>query len=114
MVIGSLSEKRMIMVITTVDDRGLLEMIGRHLVESRLIACMQIMGPIKSIYRWKGRIEETEEWIGLMKTREDRYGQVEEEIGRLHPYEVPEIIALEIERVLPAYGEWILAETSGE
>jgi periplasmic divalent cation tolerance protein len=108
------SEKRIITVVTTLDNRDLLERIGRHLLEARLIACMQIVGPIKSTYWWKGRIEEAEEWIGLMKTGVERWGKVEEEIGRLHPYETPQILSLEIARVLPAYREWVLRETGGE
>jgi periplasmic divalent cation tolerance protein len=106
------SVERIVTVITTLDSREVLEKIGRHLIGMRLIACIQILGPVKSIYRWKGRVEETDEWMGLMKTREGCYKQVEEEIGRLHPYEVPEIAAMELDQVLPAYREWVLVETS--
>ncbi len=101
----------MINVITTVDKRETLEGIGRALLAKRLVSCIQIIGPIKSIYRWKGRLEETEEWIGLMKTRDGLYDEVEKEIRSLHPYEVPEIAAVRAERVLPEYGQWVVDET---
>ncbi len=92
----------MINVITTVDSRETLERIGRLLLEKRLVACLQILGPVRSIYRWKGQIEEAEEWIGIMKTRRELYGDVEAEIKALHPYEVPQIEAIEAVSVLPA------------
>ncbi len=102
----------MITIITTVDNRETLEGMGRELLAKRLVACMQIIGPIKSIYRWKGRLEEAEEWMGLMKTQESLYEEVEKEIRRLHPYEVPEIAAVDSRRVLPAYAQWVVDETT--
>lgn len=104
--------ERIVTVVTTLNDREVLERIGLHLVESGLVACMQIVGPVRSIYRWKGRLEQTDEWIGIMKTVETRYDAVEREIRRLHPYEVPEIGAIAMERVLPSYGEWLVAGTA--
>ena len=77
----------MINVITSVDGREALEKIGRRLLEKKLVACLQIIGPVRSVYWWKGRLEEAEEWIGVMKTRRELYGEVEEEIRALHPYE---------------------------
>ncbi len=102
----------MMNVITTVDKREILEHMARVLLEKRLISCLQIIGPIKSIYRWKGRVEEVEEWLGFMKTRDELYGDVEREIRALHPYEVPEIAGIKADRLLSSYGEWVLAETS--
>lgn len=98
-------------VITTADAREVLEQIGRSLLERRLVACVQFVGPIKSLYWWKGSMEEAEEWMAIMKTRGELYDQVEKEIRALHPYDVPEIMAIEAQRVSEAYGTWIDAET---
>jgi periplasmic divalent cation tolerance protein len=100
-------------VVTTVDKRETLEEMGRILMEKRLVACVQIVGPIKSMYWWKGSIEEAEEWIGIMKTRSERYDEVEKEVRALHPYDVPEIMALETRGILPVYEKWVLDETRG-
>ncbi len=102
-----------ITITTTTDNREALEKIGRDLLEERLIACIQIVGPIKSIYWWKGKLEENGEWLGIMKSRESLYPEVEARIRRLHSYEVPEIVAFSVERVLPSYGKWVLCETGG-
>jgi periplasmic divalent cation tolerance protein len=101
-----------ISVITTMDKRETLERMGRDLLERRLVACLQVVGPIKSLYWWKGRVEASEEWIGIMKTRRELYDRVEKEIRTLHPYEVPEIMALEADKVLDIYGKWVIEETS--
>jgi periplasmic divalent cation tolerance protein len=99
-------------VLTTVDNRETLEIIGRRLLEKRLVACLQIVGPIKSIYWWKGVLEEAEEWIGVMKTTAELYDAAEKEIKELHPYEVPEIVAVETRNVYPAYRVWVKQETT--
>jgi len=101
----------MINVVVTIDSKETLEKIGRLLLEKRLVACLQIIGPARSLYWWKGRLEEAEEWIGVMKTRRGLYGDVEREIRALHPYEVPQIEAIEAISVLPAYERWLIEET---
>ena len=98
-------------IITTVDSAEALDGIGAKLLEARLVSCIQIVGPIKSTYWWKGSIETTEEWIGIMKTRRDLYTRAQEEIRRLHPYETPQIEAVEVGQVLPEYGQWVTEET---
>jgi periplasmic divalent cation tolerance protein len=100
-----------IKIAITFSDRETAEKIGRGIVEKRLAACAQIGGPIKSIYRWKGKMEETEEWVCTLKTRKDLYGVVEAEVKALHPYEVPQIIAIDIPHALPEYAEWVEEET---
>jgi periplasmic divalent cation tolerance protein len=101
-----------IQIVTTIDDREAAERLGRSLVDRRLVACCQVVGPIRSIYRWKGKVEETDEWYCVMKTRATLYERVEEAIRGLHPYEVPEIVATAVSRVLPGYAGWVDAETS--
>jgi periplasmic divalent cation tolerance protein len=100
-----------ITITTTTDNREALEKIGRHLLAGRLIACVQIIGPIRSIYWWKEKIEETEEWLGEMKTRKSLFSRVEAEIRTLHAYEVPEITAVETAYISHAYAEWVMKET---
>jgi periplasmic divalent cation tolerance protein len=101
-------------VVTTLDSPEALDKIGSRLLEARLVSCIQIVGPIKSTYWWKGAIETTEEWMGIMKTRRDLYGRVQEEIRSLHPYETPQIEAFAVKEVLPEYGQWVMEETAVE
>ena len=96
-----------IQVLTTVERREEAERIARSLVEKRLAACVQIVGPIASTYRWKGEVEAAEEWQCLVKTRRDFYHQVERGIRLLHSYEVPEIIATPIIAGSADYLEWL-------
>ncbi|OPY02178.1 MAG: Divalent-cation tolerance protein CutA [Syntrophorhabdus sp. PtaB.Bin047] len=101
-----------IQIVTTIDDREAAERMGKRLVGERLVACCQIVGPIRSIYRWKGNVEEADEWCCVMKTRPSLYRQVEGAIKRLHPYEVPEIVATPVSTALPDYARWVESETS--
>ncbi|HLA83945.1 MAG TPA: divalent-cation tolerance protein CutA [Thermoguttaceae bacterium] len=94
-------------VVTTVQTQDDARRIARALVEGRLAACVQIRGPLESTYRWKGQIETAQEWQCAAKTRRDRYADVERAIRELHPYEVPEILAVEIVEVSPAYARWL-------
>ncbi len=101
-----------LLITTTTDKKEIADRIGKHLVGRRLASCVQIVGPIKSIYRWKQTVEESDEWLCLIKSRASLYKKIEQEIVSLHPYEVPEIIALKIERGSPAYMSWIMEETA--
>ena len=100
-----------VQITTTADNRAALERIGKSLVEGKLAACAQLLGPIKSIYRWKGKVEETEEWLCLIKSRKSLYKEIEAEILRLHPYELPEITMTAIDGGLKGYIQWIGDET---
>ncbi|MGV8079067.1 MAG: divalent-cation tolerance protein CutA [Syntrophales bacterium] len=101
-----------IQVVTTVENRDDAQRIARAVVEKRLAACAQVVGPVTSTYWWKGRIEEAEEWQCLLKTREDRFDALEQAIREIHPYEVPEIISMPLVQVSPAYREWLRQEIS--
>jgi len=98
-------------IVITFDDRETAERVGRIVVEKRLAACAQINGPIKSMYWWKDKMEESEEWVCTFKTRENLYNDLEEEVRLLHPYELPQIVAIGIDRALPGYVEWVKSET---
>jgi periplasmic divalent cation tolerance protein len=100
-----------IQIITTVDDRDKAEELGEYLVEERLAACCQIVGPISSTFHWKGRIEKAEEWYCIIKTKLSLYARAEEAIRSRHPYEVPEIIAIPVHAAFPGYALWVQNET---
>jgi periplasmic divalent cation tolerance protein len=99
-------------VITTIDSPVEADRIGRQLVEHRLVACFQVVGPIRSTYRWQGRIEQADEWLCLAKTTRERYDELAAELVRLHTYETPEIVATPIVEGSCAYLDWIAAETT--
>jgi periplasmic divalent cation tolerance protein len=96
-----------IQVVTTTEHREDAERIARELVEQRLAACVQILGPITSIYRWRDKIENSQEWQCWTKTRSDLYQLVEQTIRQLHPYEVPEILAIPILTGSASYLDWL-------
>jgi len=102
---------RYIQVITTVSKKSDAEKIAKSLIDKRFAACVQIIGPIKSIYRWKGKIETAKEFVCVIKTRKNLYKKVEKRIKELHPYEVPEIIAMPIVAVDKDYLKWLSNET---
>jgi periplasmic divalent cation tolerance protein len=82
--------------------------IGSALVEAKLAPCANILeAPIRSIYRWKGQVERAREFLILLKTSRKRFAAIEREVRRLHSYDVPEIIALPIERGSRSYLKWI-------
>ena len=99
-----------IQVLTTTERREDAERIAQSLVQERLAACVQIVGPIQSTYRWQGAIETAQEWQCLAKTRRDLYAEVEQAIRQLHPYEVPEILALPVLDGSASYLAWLEGE----
>jgi len=83
-----------IQVSTTVNSKEGADKIARKLLDERLASCVQVLGPIHSNYWWKGRIDRVREWICLIKSRADDYSRIEASIRGMHPYDVPEILAL--------------------
>ncbi|PIQ13428.1 MAG: divalent-cation tolerance protein CutA [Hydrogenophilales bacterium CG_4_9_14_3_um_filter_59_35] len=100
-----------ILVITNLPDQEAARRLAGRLVEERLAACVNILAPCESVYRWQGQIETGQEITLLIKTLSAHYGKVEKIIQQWHPYELPEIIAVPIAAGLPAYLEWLAAET---
>jgi len=100
-----------IQVSTTTGKREDAEKISQEIVSQRLAACVQLAGPITSQYWWKDKIEKAEEWLLLIKTKNDLYPQLEEAIRKIHPYDVPEIIAVPVIAGSREYLEWIKRET---
>ena len=101
-----------LIVLTTVGDRETALKIARHLIDRRLAACVNVLAPCTSVYRWQGKTEEAQEIPLLIKTRGEAYPQVEAAIRQVHPYELPEIIAVPVQRGLPAYLQWVASETT--
>jgi len=96
-----------IQVVTTVADRENADRIAMALVESRLAACVQVAGPITSTYRWQGKIETAEEWQCWAKTDRRLFAEVERAIRAIHPYDVPEILALPVLAGGADYLKWL-------
>jgi periplasmic divalent cation tolerance protein len=101
------------LVLTTLPDQVQAEALARELLTARLAACIQIGATMESLYHWRGQIETAREIPLAIKTRGALYPRVEEAIRRRHPYELPEIVAVRISDGLPAYLDWIAAETQG-
>jgi periplasmic divalent cation tolerance protein len=99
-----------IQVITTTATHDEAEIIARALVEDHLAACTQIVGPITSIYRWEGKIETSQEYQCWAKSRSDLFAQIEAAIRRLHPYQVPEILAIPVVAGSKDYLQWLEGE----
>ena len=95
------------LVLCTVPDRDSAEHIAEVLVEEQLAACINIIPGIASVYRWKGAIEKDEELLLLIKTSQGSYQSLEQRIRTLHPYELPEIIAVPIQTGQTDYIQWI-------
>jgi periplasmic divalent cation tolerance protein len=101
-----------LVVLTNVPDTETATEIARRLVEARLAACVNVLAPCRSIYRWQGAVEDDAEVPLLIKTTRARYAELERELAALHPAEVPEILALPVAAGLPAYLAWAGAETA--
>lgn len=101
-----------LLVITNLPDRDGAIRLARELIERRLAACVNVLGGCTSIYRWNGEVETAQEVPVFIKTRQALYGEVEAAIRSLHPYELPEIIAVSVVRGLPGYLAWVGAETT--
>lgn len=101
-----------LVVFTNLPDRAAAEKLAETLVAERLAACVNILGPCRSVYRWNGGLQKDDEHLMLIKTSRERYATLEAAIRAAHPYELPEIVAVPIERGLPAYLDWVAAETA--
>lgn len=100
-----------LLVLTNLPDRASAERLADALVEQRLAACVNLLAPCRSVYRWKDGLQRDEEHPLLAKTTTERYAALQAAIRAAHPYELPEIVAVPIERGLPEYLAWIAAET---
>ena len=101
-----------VQVSTAVDNTERANKIARRLLDERVASCVQVLGPINSTYWWRGRIERAREWICFIKARADDYWRIEASIKKVHPYDVPEILAFPVLRGNADYLKWIKLETA--
>jgi periplasmic divalent cation tolerance protein len=99
-------------LLSTFPDEDTARRIAHTLVEERLVACVNVLPGITSIYRWEGKVETTAEVLTVIKTGAP-LDRVMLRLKELHPYDVPEMVVLPVADVLPAYLQWVLAETGG-
>jgi len=101
-----------LLVLSNLPDRDTALNLARTLVDEGLAACVNVLGECTSVYRWQGVVETAAEVPVLIKTRRSLYPRVEQAIARLHPYELPEVIAVTLTDGLPAYLEWVRTQTT--
>ena len=97
-----------VVALTAAPDARIARRIAKKVVEERLAACVNIVGPVKSVFRWKGSVERVPEHLLIMKTTADCTPALGERIGELHPYETPEFVSLSVGGGLRSYLEWIM------
>lgn len=102
---------KVLVVLTNLPDRATAESLAEKLIREKHAACVNILAPCRSVYRWKDGIQHDEEHPVLIKTTTDRYPHLEAAVRANHPYELPEIIALPVSAGLPAYLAWVAEET---
>ncbi|HSI63050.1 MAG TPA: divalent-cation tolerance protein CutA [Candidatus Saccharimonadia bacterium] len=103
-----------VVVFCTFPDRDTAVRVAQELVKNHLAACVNLLPGVESIYQWKGEMESANEVLGLIKTTTAMYATLEARLKELHPYEVPEIVAVPASRVHPAYAQWVREMTSPE
>jgi periplasmic divalent cation tolerance protein len=103
------TETRVVLCSVPNDQVG--EQIARALLEEHLAACVNILPGVRSLYRWQGAIQDDRELMLVIKTRSDRYERLEQRVRELHPYEVCEVVALEVTEGSRPYLDWVLGET---
>jgi periplasmic divalent cation tolerance protein len=96
-----------IQITTTTSSKHDAERIADTLIGKRLAGCVQISGPMKSAFVWKGKKEQANEWICFIKTSESNYSKIEREIRKIHKYSVPEILSFRIDKGNQAYLKWL-------
>ena len=100
-----------IVILVTACSEAEAEMIAKVVVEEQLAACVNILSPMRSVYRWEGKVTDDREWLLLIKTRAERFAAIETRVKALHSYQVPEVIALPIMAGTEGYMRWLREET---
>jgi len=98
-------------VLVTAPSEAVASMLAERVVTDGLVACVNIVAGVRSVYRWQGAVASATEQLLIMKTTHDRLAALQASIVALHPYDVPEVIALPVVGGLPAYLQWIVDET---
>ncbi len=103
---------RVLLVMSTLPDQGSAKALAAELVGSGLAACVNVLAPCVSIYRWQGAVENASEVPVVIKTTAGRYAELESALRARHPYELPEILAVPVAHGLSGYLDWVIAQTS--
>lgn len=101
-----------LLVLTTFPDEAVARSLADRLLTEKLAACVSLLPNLRSIYRWKGNVESEEEWLGLIKTQSNVYPKLEAQLQQWHPYDTPEILALDVAQGSAAYLEWMAANVA--
>ena len=104
--------EQVLLVLSNLPDQAAAQKLARLLIELRLAACVNVLAPCASVYRWRGAVEETTEVPVLIKTTARRYAELEAAVRAHHPYELPEIVAVPLAGGLPDYLDWVAGETA--
>lgn len=100
-----------VIVLTTLPTEANVDLFASTLVESRLAACVSILSPVDSVYRWQDKVERASEWQVVMKTTRDRAAALQERVRELHPYDVPELLVVPVIDGHEPYLRWIADST---
>jgi len=103
-----------LLVLTNLPDRDAALKLANAVIEEKVAACVSMLGTSTSVYRWQDKVENAEEIPLLIKTTAARYAELEAVIRRLHPYELPEIIAVPVAHGLPGYLQWVAGAVNAE
>ncbi|MBP84785.1 MAG: divalent-cation tolerance protein CutA [Verrucomicrobiales bacterium] len=103
-----------ILAITTFPNQEVARQIGTQIVEAQLAACVNILSGVESIYAWKGKVECESELLGLIKTTNENWEALEKWMGKHHPYEEPELIAISLEKGAAGYLDWVKSSVAGD
>lgn len=96
-----------IVVFSTCGDESEAKRVSHHLVSERVAACVTIVPGAASVYRWKGKVEESQEWVLIIKSSRAAFPKLQEELQRVHSYQVPEVVAIPVVDGSPSYLEWL-------
>jgi periplasmic divalent cation tolerance protein len=100
-----------VIMLTTTGSKDEARKVAKSLVESRLAACVNIIPKIESVYRWEDNVETSEEWLLLIKTTSRNFDNVKEALGKLHSYDLPECISIDIAHAESGYMKWLTENT---
>ena len=107
-----MAETKIRLVFCTLPNREVARQIGTAVIDKQLAACVNLIPSVESIYRWEGQVERGEEVLAIFKTSDARYAELQERLAELHPYEVPEIIGVDVAEGLPEYLRWVARGSS--
>jgi periplasmic divalent cation tolerance protein len=96
-----------IVILSACDSEEQAARLARHLIDARLAACVNIVPGARSIYRWKGTIEDAAEWLLIIKSRRDLFSSIRAELAKMHSYEVPELLAMPVVEGSENYLAWM-------